>query len=52
MKNNLQGMHNLNKKTPQWVLSNGGRHEEQMQEFQIFVNCSLILSQQKNIFLP
>lgn len=30
-------MHNLNKKTPYWVLSNGEFQQEQRQEFQIFI---------------
>lgn len=40
-------MNNLNKKAPHRVLSNGGRQKEQMQEFQIFVNCSLFYPNKK-----
>jgi len=43
-------VHNLNKKSPHWVLRNGGSKEEQMQEFQIFVNCSLFYPNKKIIF--
>lgn len=45
-------MHNLNKKPPHWVLSNEGFQQEQKQEFQIFINCSLFYPNKKNIFLP
>lgn len=29
------------------MLSNGGRQEEQMQEYQIFINCSLFYPNKK-----
>lgn len=45
-------MHNLNKKTPHQMLSNGGFQQEQRQEFQIFINCSLFYPNKKIFSYP
>lgn len=45
-------MHNLNKKTPHPVLSHGGFQEEERQEFQIFINCSLFCPNKKYFPTP